>query len=359
MRVAEQILDLARWAPSGDNTQPWRFEIKSDQEILVHGYDTREHCVYDLDGWASQLAHGALLETLTLAATRFGMQASVVSTDAVSEQHIVYRVILERDPSVVEHPLVRHIEHRTVQRRPMATRPLTGLQRSTLEATARPYKVVWLESMRDRWRMAYMSFRSAHIRLTIPEAFAVHKAVIAWNTKTSEDRLPDAALGADPLLLAVMRWAMVDWKRVRLLNRFAAGTLMPRIALDLWPALRCSAHFALLATDEPVRPEERIEAGRIVQRFWLEAEKLQLQIQPNYTPLVFARYAKENRHFTGLGAAQRRASEIARRLADAFSKNNPAQVVFLGRIGAAHPVKGRSLRLPLHRIIANGPPSWF
>jgi nitroreductase len=30
MRICEQILDLARWAPSGDNTQPWRFEIKGE-----------------------------------------------------------------------------------------------------------------------------------------------------------------------------------------------------------------------------------------------------------------------------------------------------------------------------------------
>lgn len=28
-----KILDLARWAPSGDNTQPWRFEIVADDHI--------------------------------------------------------------------------------------------------------------------------------------------------------------------------------------------------------------------------------------------------------------------------------------------------------------------------------------
>jgi len=46
--VVEQILDLARWAPSGDNTQPWRFEIVDEVNVVVHGFDTREHCVYDL-----------------------------------------------------------------------------------------------------------------------------------------------------------------------------------------------------------------------------------------------------------------------------------------------------------------------
>jgi len=69
MRVSEQILDLARWAPSGDNTQPWRFEIKNELEVVIHGFDTRDHCVYDLDGHPSQMALGGLLETMRIAAT--------------------------------------------------------------------------------------------------------------------------------------------------------------------------------------------------------------------------------------------------------------------------------------------------
>lgn len=67
-RVVERILDRARWAPSGDNSQPWRFEVVADDHVIVHGHDTREWCVYDIDGRPSQLAHGALLETIAIAA---------------------------------------------------------------------------------------------------------------------------------------------------------------------------------------------------------------------------------------------------------------------------------------------------
>ena len=119
MRVVEQILDLARWAPSGDNTQPWRFEIRSDFEVIVHGYDTRDHVVYDLDGWASQVSHGALIETLSLAATRFGLRARTTIVDATDDGRITYRVMLERDPAAAEDPLVAAIPARTVQRQPM------------------------------------------------------------------------------------------------------------------------------------------------------------------------------------------------------------------------------------------------
>ena len=63
-QTLRDILDLARWAPSGDNTQPWRFAIEADDRVVVYGHDTRATCVYDLDGHPSQISLGALLETM-------------------------------------------------------------------------------------------------------------------------------------------------------------------------------------------------------------------------------------------------------------------------------------------------------
>ena len=63
------ILDQARWAPSGDNTQPWRFELAAPDHVVVHASDTRADTVYDLDGHPSQISVGALLETIAIAAS--------------------------------------------------------------------------------------------------------------------------------------------------------------------------------------------------------------------------------------------------------------------------------------------------
>src|ERR1700754_2954634 len=78
--VVHQILDLARWAPSGDNVQPWRFEVVSGTHLRIHGIDTqqtRADCVYDLDGRPTQISLGALIETLSIAASGFNLRASV------------------------------------------------------------------------------------------------------------------------------------------------------------------------------------------------------------------------------------------------------------------------------------------
>ena len=69
MSAVLAILDRARWAPSGDNVQNWGFEVIDESHVVVHGFDTRDHVVYDLDGTSSQIALGALLETIAIAAS--------------------------------------------------------------------------------------------------------------------------------------------------------------------------------------------------------------------------------------------------------------------------------------------------
>ena len=95
-----KILDLARWAPSGDNTQPWRFEIAGDDHLVVHGSDTRDWCLYDFNGHASHMAHGALLETLRIAATGEGLVASWTLRPGSPDTAPVFDVRLEVRPGL-------------------------------------------------------------------------------------------------------------------------------------------------------------------------------------------------------------------------------------------------------------------
>jgi nitroreductase len=356
MALIHDVLDVARWAPSGDNTQPWRFEIRSETSAFIHGYDTRDRCVYDLDGHASELSHGALLETVELAATRFEAKARCTIVDD-TPGHAIYRVELEPTPGLPSHPLARFIERRTVQRRPMQRSALDASERAALAAPAHGFTVTFLESLRRRWQAAALNMRNGALRLSLPEAYDVHRAVIEWNASTSEDRLPDRALGADPMLRASMRFAMQDWRRVELLNRFAFGTVLPPLALDFVPGLLCAAHFALIAPQEPETLAARVDAGRAMQRLWLTATSFGLQMQPSYTPLVFARYARSGRRFSRAAHADAAGRAVLRGLERLLGEETASRTVFLGRVGRSRPAQARSLRLPLDRLIVTSIPS--
>lgn len=351
MIAAREILDLARWAPSGDNTQPWRFAIEAPDHIVVLGRDTREHCVYDLDGRASQLSLGALLETIVLAATRFGLAADVGRRPDSKEERPVFDVHLRPQTGLAEHPLVPHIRERRVQRRALSTHSLSQAQKQALEGAIAPgFRVIWFEGLRGRAGMARLNFANAKLRLTLPEAYRVHREIIEWRARFSEDRIPSEALGASAPSVALMRWAMTSWERISFLNRFLGGTLAPRIELDLLPGLACAAHCVLAAATPPRCLDDYVAAGGAVQRFWLTATSLALQFQPAYTPLVFARYAREGMRFSAVPGAPRKAQAIRQRVDRLLGPDVAEAAVFMGRIGAGRPAEARSLRLPLERL---------
>ncbi|NCT82140.1 MAG: molybdopterin biosynthesis protein MoeY [Comamonadaceae bacterium] len=351
-----QILDFARWAPSGDNTQPWRFEILGPDHVAVHGFDTRDHCVYDLDGHPSQISIGALIETAAIAASHHQLRTVATRRADALETRPVFDLRFIADPAVTPSPLLDSIKTRSVQRRPLKTRPLTAQQKQAFAAAVAPdYTIHWLETGTDRLRVAKMLFHSAKIRLVTPEAYRVHKDIIEWQARFSEDRVPDQALGTDPMTTRLMRFVMQSWDRVELFNRFFAGTWAPRIQLDFVPGLACAAHFLLLAKTPARTIDDYVAAGRATQRFWLTATQQGLQLQPEVTPLVFTRYAREGVDFSNKPGAQQMAQRLGRRFVDVVGEQAAAHAVFMGRVGHGQQPSSRSLRRPLESLMISGP----
>jgi len=350
--VIEQILDLARWAPSGDNTQPWRFEIVDDHNVVVHGFDTRDHCVYDLDGHPSQIALGALLETISIAATEHGLLAIITRRAEMPESKPTFDIHFVTDSSVQPDPLIPYIPYRSVQRRPMRSRPLTMREKQALEASVgAAYSILWLDGFSTKLRTARLMFDNAKLRLTMPEAYQVHRKIIQWNARYSDDRVPDQALGIDPVTARMMRWVMKSWQRVDFFNTFLAGTWAPRIQMDFIPGLACAAHFVILAQQKPSTIDDYVTAGRSVQRFWLTLTQLGLFMQPEMTPLIFARYARENIQFSQAKGMNARGMAVAKQLDALIGEEESTFGVFMGRVGSSIAPTARSLRHPLGRLL--------
>ncbi|MCL4797967.1 MAG: nitroreductase family protein [Burkholderiales bacterium] len=348
MSVVEEILDLARWAPSGDNTQPWRFRVHADDHFVVHGFDTRKHCVYDVEGRPSQMSIGALLENIGIAATQFGVRAEVRRRAESGEETPAFDVRLRPDPAIRPDPLIPAIRERAVQRRPMRTRPLSAAEKAALEQAVAPgYTVAWQEGRGNRFRMARLLFRNAKLRLIMPEAYLVHRDIIEWGARYSADRVPDQALGLSPVSLWLMRPVMKSWERVEFANKYFAGTVMPRIELDLLPGLACAAHLAIVADRAPAAIDDFVAAGRAMQRLWLTGTRLGLYLQPEMTPLIFARYVRSGARFSRVDRVWDGAQRVRVDLEAILGKEHAERAVFLARIGAGPPPRARSVRRPL------------
>lgn len=347
----EQILELARWAPSGDNMQTWRFEIVAPDHLVVHAYDTRDHCVYDLDGHPSQIAFGTLLETIAIAASGHGLRADIERRPAGRETHPEFDVRLAPDPAIKPSPLLKAIEERRVQRRPMKTTPLGAEHKRLLEDTVAPdYTLVWLESRDQKWQAAKLMYNNARLRLTMPEAFETHRSIIDWENRVeSPDKVPANALGVDAMTLHLMKWAMVSWRRMSTVNTLM-GTWAPRLQMDLAPGMACAAHFVLKAKRPPQSIDDYVAAGRALQRFWLTMTTLGLYMQPEMTPLIFSKYAREQTRFTADARLEGAARDLQRQT-EALIFGGAGHPVYMGRMGYGPRPTSRSVRRPLAELM--------
>ncbi len=345
-----RVLELARWAPSGDNTQPWRIEAIDRLQLRLHAFDTRTHCVYDLDGRPSQMSVGAWIETAAIAASGVGLALAARRLADSPESNPVFDICCTEDPLIQPSLLLAMVPRRSVNRRPYSMQPLHAAQKTAIETSVGPgYRLRWFESPAERMRWAVLLWRNAGLRLRLPEAFETHRSVIEWNARYSQDRIPDQALGVDAMTIRLMRFAMHSWRRVDLMNRWLGGTIAPRIQMDFWPALACAAHVAIIADVRPQNIDDHVAAGRAMQRFWLAATAAGLQHQPALTPLVFARYAREEQPFARDPAHRLTASRLGRSLDRLLGPDAP-NAVWLGRIGRSSPMPARSLRLPVEKL---------
>lgn len=353
--VMERILDLARWAPSGDNAQPWRFAVRGDTDvtIVVNPHDPGD--VYDYaQGRPTLLSAGFLLETLRIAASGSGRRLSWRHRTGDGGAAVIDAELVP-DAAIEPDPLLPMVTARSVDRRPYRTTPLNGDQKAALAAAlGDDLTLRWFETAQERRQIARLNARATDIRLRIPEAYRVHQAILDWERDFSPAGVPVAAVGLNPLAVRTMRWLMRDWKLMDAANRYFGTTVMSRLELDLVPGHFAAALFVVL----PKRPADlddpaaTLRIGQLLQRFWLTATRLGLVMQPALATICFALYGMQGTVFTQDAGILRKAEGLARALAAVVPGGAPA-IAFIGRIGVprSRRIQARSVRRPLSELM--------
>lgn len=349
--VLEKILDLARWAPSGDNDQPWRFERLGEERVRVHVRLSPGANIYEYaEGRPVWLAVGALLENMRLSASLHGRHCH---WEWAAEAERAIDVTFIPAPDVQPARLACFIKHRSVDRRPYRRSRLDARSKAALEAAwGQAFEVQWLESVAERWRATRLNMRATHIRLRIPECHRVHQRVVRFDSTYAEEGLPAGAVGLDPVTTRLMHWANAKWWRTKLLNRWLGGARLASLQLDLLPGLFCSAHFAVRWRDEARggEIEDWLEAGRAMQRFWLEATAQNLVLQPSFAPLCFSTLGRSPNQSWEISATAGEAEKMAEKSEPLFGET-PERTVCFGRIGRAlRSHTCRSVRRPLSSL---------
>lgn len=283
------ILEGAIMAPSADNQHRIRFQLTEDT-IRVR-YAEAELPPQGGYKWVlALLSLGAVSENLTVAASRFDIQAETVLFPDSTQPDWIMQIRLQPDQAIVD-PLWQTIPLRHTNRQVRFRGPaMTDAERSELDAAAHFYPachLVWLDQPARRSQALRLMRRAEterfHNRLLHEELFSAIRFDLGWRTACPEG-LPPGALGVEPPVRAFFA-LLRHWPVMRLANLLGAHHMLGFRACGL--PCRLAPHLGLLAVKN-IERQSVFDAGRAFQRVWLTATKQGRVLQPMPASALYA-----------------------------------------------------------------------
>lgn len=343
--MIREILDLARWAPSADNSQPWRFEILNNNSSIVYGYIPEDLKEYDFKGNYSHFAFGCLLETIKQAASERKLGVQIEELNESSTNLLKYIITVEDTPPEGNSDLHHYIKTRTSNRFPFSPTVLAPEEKAMLEQSLPAgFRCQWIESFNDKSVFAKLNFNFASF------AHPERSGIIEWGKNESTSHIPDEALGLAAPNLWMARQLNQTKKRQEISRNYLGADLMSSALGFFVPSLLSGCHVALIKENLTDDYHDYILTGEAFQKFWLTATKQGIALQMETGPLAFSRQVWKGNKFTEDEKDWLKAEKMAVLLKSLLGINAD-HTVMLARLGKANPPTGRSTRLSLEDLM--------
>jgi len=335
----EYLLEAARWAPSADNSQPWR--LCWDGKALAVGYDAArvQGATFPPESPATLVAMGAVLENLHQAAeaVSVGLHASSSTTDNFFRLEV--SAASSRPKDILEHPLFgRHTNRLPFQADPLPV-SLADWLVGQRQGDARLSVVANAQDVR---RVARLVGYASELRFQTREVHQLLGRSLRFTPGEVEaaDGLDVATLHLPPGGRMMLRFVR-DWPRMRALNHLRAYKFLAGIEARSFA--NASAVLAVLGAGDR---QGGLDAGRLIERVWIEMNRRGLAVHPYYV-VADQLFRREDR--TLPGHLQSSGDTLAEEAGTVFDLRLHKLYMLL-RIGYPTRTPVKSRRLPLDRI---------
>lgn len=349
----EALLDAAVRAPSGDNTQPWRFEIDPADGVVGFAVDeTRDPSPMNAGQRMARIALGAAVENLLRAAAARGWEGRPEPPGA--DGRVRVRLVPGEaggDAAGTGIP-ARVTNRRVYDRRPVPPELLADLARATppLDWTITHW-VVGEDRLKPLADVIGRADATMFGEPTMRRAFL---------SKVRFDLPPDA-VAEDGLPLASLEASRADRLALRMMPRMPNWLLKYSGGLKVFAKkarqLVESAAGLCVVTARDATPAADVLVGRAMQRAWLALAGRGLAAQPMMSVPVLENVLENGD--PAVVAAVGRGTVLAlgrefRALVPELGDCRPAWVM---RFGYAPPPSGRTGRLPPAVVVREASPA--
>ena len=342
--ILQKIIMAGIKAPSGENCQPWRFEVKGN-EVLVFNLPERDQSLYSWGQRASLLAHGALLENMTIAGSELGYKTTINLFSESEKKNLVARVTFQKSIPQKE-PLYAAIEKRTTNRKPYKKIPLSYKEKDKLLEVNNAIEgaKVWLTDDFEKIKiLAKYTSQNEKILFENKHLHNFFFSHINWNL--AEDKKKSIGFYIDTLELPPpARLGFKLFKNWTALNIFNKVGLSNMISLVNSKVHSSASAMGIVAVKD-LGPKDFILAGRAMERLWLTATNLGLSLQP-LTGILFLRLKVINKDTADFSPRHiKLIKDVYEKVKNIFNAADDS-IVMLFRLGKSDEPSARSCRLP-------------
>ncbi|MDP3954043.1 MAG: hypothetical protein Q8Q06_01320 [bacterium] len=342
--VLLEIINAGIRAPSGDNSQPWRFEIEKDV-LELYNIPDRDNPFYNFKQRGSLVAHGALIENMTTTASHSGYEMRAELHANELKDNLVARITFHRSEPKSE-LLYPSIFKRATNRKPYNSKiALTAEQKTMLTESVKnipDINFTLTESSEDKKEIGTAVSTNEIVALETEKLHNIFFSDIVWTEKEEKEKrkgLYIKTLELPPPIQLLFR-GLKHWKFNNALNKigFAKGAAKGNAQIY------SSGSAIGIITIKERTGNNFVNAGRAMERLWLASEYLGLSFQPIAGMLFLAQRIDENEADSFNTGHQAIISDAYKKIENIFSTKGKT-ISMLFRIGHAEKPSAYSSRL--------------
>ncbi len=350
--MREKILQIIHYgilAPSGDNSQPWKFRIK-DNKIFIIQCPKKDNPIYNFRGRGTLIAIGALIENIVIASSHFGFRSFVeyIPIHGNSSNVVAIITLVESHIQKLD-PLFFSITKRATNRKKYEDILLTSDQKNKIlfslneiDAVNEDLEIKLIDDPIHKKNVA----RAVSINeLVLLQNNLLRKSLfenICWTEH--EEKQKKHGLYIKTMELNIAKQTIFKLFRYSLFASFFNLISLPeKIAKENFSLYNSSAAIGVICTQD--RTSSFVNVGRLVERIWLTCTAIHLSFQP-ITAIAYLgqRLKWENGIFSGRHMSLIQKAEA--QLKTDFEVGEDKILAFIFRIGKAPEPSARCSRLP-------------
>ncbi len=321
-----EIIKLAVRAPSGDNKQPWRFEMVGEDAVLVYNKPEADKSLYNYEQYASYIAIGCLLFNIEVIAKQFSLGFSEELFPSPDDSNLVASLVFIENQSN-ESKYFESIKLRATNRFPFLDKLLPEDFKHEISSISGVKLIENKEQMQEFGKLVAVN------EIVLLENKIMHDSFfedMVWTTE--EEKTRKEGLSFDTMALkgpaAFMFKRFRSWGFLNFMNKFSIAKKVAEENSKSWGS--GSGVFAV--TSDLDSSKDAVNSGKIFEECWLLATKYGLAFQPVSGVIFLARRILKGDKTTFNEEHQKLILDTYSKLGEIF-KVRPEELRMVFRIG--------------------------